>query len=87
MTSPKGVLFISYFTHIWIIIKINKYQRPLKILYRMAEDTKLEVQLGQNLGIIFFGKWIYAMQKCRRPKDLPSAKKAEKKNLPKGLEE
>lgn len=52
----------------------KKYQRPLKPLYRVAKDIKLELELGQNLGIIFFGKWIYAMHKCRRPKDISIAK-------------
>lgn len=35
----------------------------------MAEKIKLELELEQNLGIIFFGKWIHTMQKCKRPKD------------------
>ena len=56
-----------------IILK-KQCQGTLKTLYKVAQDLKLELELGQNLGIIFFGNWIYAIQKFRRPKDKSIAK-------------
>ena len=37
------------------IIMKKKCQGTLKTLYKVAQDLKLELELGQNLGIIFFG--------------------------------
>ena len=37
------------------IIMKKQCQGTLKTLYKVAQDLKLELELGQNLGIIFFG--------------------------------
>lgn len=34
----------------------KKYQRLLRISYKVAKKIKWELELEQNLGIIFFGK-------------------------------
>ena len=52
----------------------KRCQGTLKTLYKVAKDIKLEREQGQNLGIIFFGNQIYAIQKFRRPKDKSIAK-------------
>ena len=56
------------------VIMKKRCQGTLKTLYKVAKDIKLELEQGQNLGIIFFGNQIYAIQKFRRPKDKSIAK-------------
>lgn len=43
MILHEVVLYISCLIHTSIMIVKKKYQRPLKILYKMAEDIKLEL--------------------------------------------